>query len=717
MGEPVKAAARPVFNRRRILLELLAVGVMCAAVVLVYWNPTPDGMMPLASDYHQLHKLRMRFARNALFGEGHSLPAWYPRELLGAPFWSNIQSFPFIPNRLLLLLAFDPEGRYAYTFGITLSALLAALATYLFARKLRLGLIASSAAGFTFAACGYFSSRVAAGHLPLLEVFFALPLMLWTIESLAQALEQSRSPRPAVLAVGICSFIIMLAGHPQIPIYAMLCGGLYAVWRIGFRRCILALTSMGLGAAMAGFVLVPMAMLVNRSTRVLPLRAPDNDLAMPYRRLLGFFAPWLDGAAPPLQRYFTHPFSNYPNNAYFWDTVCFAGWLPWVGLLALLVLCIIPATRRRLTRPAIFLIFIGVAGLVLSLPEVQHITAQLKGTYLRSPARLLYLTEFALAMALAGAVQAALRTRLPIWLKAAVPVLLVLHAIQLGMFDREFLINKPVPFELESSAVEDILPFVRDGRVAIDMELPLRPLRRADDVGFFDSVMLARPYTFLLEVSLADSSLNIQNLDGSALPQRTLEATGVHYVVTRSPLQLPVMARFPHLIIYDIESPYRRAQFYNLEQTYFAPDALLHEALRDPKIDLRNVLLLPEAQRPSGLTDAPAPGMAQLDYRRPNPDHIECTVDAPRPGYLRLIESWDPGWTVTVDGKPSQVARAYDALLGVLVPPGKHEVRFAYHTPGALAGKAVTLLSMIGLGLLVWLAGYKPQRRQAPAAV
>jgi hypothetical protein len=119
------------------------------------------------ADYFELHIRRIAFAQDALFGPGHFLPAWYPRELLGEPFSANLQSFPWIPTRLLLLLL--PNARLHYEVGVLLAALLSALFTWLFCRRCGLSQVASVAAGWTFASAGFFASRVLAGHLPLLE--------------------------------------------------------------------------------------------------------------------------------------------------------------------------------------------------------------------------------------------------------------------------------------------------------------------------------------------------------------------------------------------------------------------------------------------------------------------------------------------------------------------------------------------------------------------
>src|ERR1700677_839502 len=102
---------------------LIAMIVLTEAVYLR--PPILTGKMAMAgSDYLQLHKARMAFAEEALFGPGHTLPAWYPHELLGSPFAANLQSFPWIPTRLLLLLL-NPD--IAYAPGVAMAALLAAL--------------------------------------------------------------------------------------------------------------------------------------------------------------------------------------------------------------------------------------------------------------------------------------------------------------------------------------------------------------------------------------------------------------------------------------------------------------------------------------------------------------------------------------------------------------------------------------------------------------
>ena len=109
--------------------------LLVLSIEAVYFRPSVlrDGLY--GSDYKYLHAERIAFARDALLGPGHWLPAWYPRELLGAPFAANIQSFPWIPTRLVLLLV-DPK--HAYALAVTIAAALAGIFTYLFCKRIGL---------------------------------------------------------------------------------------------------------------------------------------------------------------------------------------------------------------------------------------------------------------------------------------------------------------------------------------------------------------------------------------------------------------------------------------------------------------------------------------------------------------------------------------------------------------------------------------------------
>lgn len=98
---------------------------------------------------------------------------------------------------------------------------------------------------------------------------------------------------------------------------------------------------------------------------------------------------------------------------------------------------------------------------------------------------------------------------------------------------------------------------------------------------------------------------------------------------------------------------------------------------------------------------SPPPGPAGTVLRQTNrlQDGVfDATVVANRQAVVLLKASYDPRWTVTVDGLPDRPVMMAPSLVGVEVPAGRHVVRFRYapygNYPLLLAIGAVTLLGL-----------------------
>jgi hypothetical protein len=60
-------------------------------------------------------------------------------------------------------------------------------------------------------------------------------------------------------------------------------------------------------------------------------------------------------------------------------------------------------------------------------------------------------------------------------------------------------------------------------------------------------------------------------------------------------------------------------------------------------------------------------------------------------GYLVLLDSFDPGWSATVDGESAEVVRAWGVYRAVRVAPGAHTVEFTYVSQPFRIGFAVSV--------------------------
>jgi hypothetical protein len=105
-----------------------------------------------------------------------------------------------------------------------------------------------------------------------------------------------------------------------------------------------------------------------------------------------------------------------------------------------------------------------------------------------------------------------------------------------------------------------------------------------------------------------------------------------------------------------------------------------------------------------------------------------ATVIARRTAVVLLKSSFDPGWTVTVDGEPATTEMVAPALVGVTVAPGQHSVVFqfkGYSSYPILFVVGFLTLILFGIGTTLWrrlsrrsqpLHGRRRFRNRAPSA-
>ncbi len=95
-------------------------------------------------------------------------------------------------------------------------------------------------------------------------------------------------------------------------------------------------------------------------------------------------------------------------------------------------------------------------------------------------------------------------------------------------------------------------------------------------------------------------------------------------------------------------------------------------------------------------------------------DRLAATVNAAGAGYLVAADSMQQaGWTATVDGRPTELVPADNAMVAVRVPAGLHHVEMTYSVPGLRSGLLVSGASLAAFAatLLLWWRRRRPQRR------
>jgi hypothetical protein len=333
----------------------------------------------------------------------------------------------------------------------------------------------------------------------------------------------------------------------------------------------------------------------------------------------------------------------------------------------------------------------------------------LPGTLLRSPARLLYLSTVCAAVALGAGVDVFQRAALrwtpwprPAAARTAILVaVLSLHFADLWGFAHWFIQSSPRdedPPEFQAILDRE----VDDYRIAQQKEYGLFSNDdRFDDAGGFDSIFLARFYRGLLALTGDPASVNRQWIDASTLPVKALEATGVRFVITthtRTDLELESSADDSHL--YRVANPVPRTGFFTEAQTEFVAEQWIPELYA---ANPRNLLVPSDAQKylEHSAKAEPQAREAAIVYARPSSDEMLVRISTGQAGFIHMLESYDPGWTATVDGKRAPIVPANGFAMAVPVPPGGHTVRLRYDTQGRAMGVGLSLLSFVLLAALI----------------
>ena len=186
------------------------------------------------------------------------------------------------------------------------------------------------------------------------------------------------------------------------------------------------------------------------------------------------------------------------------------------------------------------------------------------------------------------------------------------------------------------------------------------------------------------------------------LRDRFLSWAGTRYFLTMSRPSVPSeeRARLPvgSLALYETTPDGSRA--FVVTRAVVEPDPQVQLArLFDPAFDPFSSVVVDREPPAPASTGSAAPARATIR----SSTSTSVVVDASVPeggGYLVLLDSFDPGWKVAVNGRDAELLRAAGVFRAVRLAAGTHAVRFRYR-PGALSvGAAISLLSIVLLAVV-----------------
>jgi hypothetical protein len=674
------------------------------------------------------------------------VPEWNPLFASGQPFASNPEFELFHPmTALLFLLPFE----WAFRLQVILPPFFAAGAMYALLRGLRRTRPAAlfGAVGWGFG--GYLLST--SNLLPILFAVAVLPLVILFVVRLA------RAPRAIDLAGLAVSFgAIGLAGEPSTLLATppLIAAAVLSVRRARVTRPLaLAAGGVVLGAALAACMLLPGAHHAAKTRRAAGLATEVvNQWSMPPLRIAELVAPNLLGHIDERDagRYWGRSFYPIREFPFLYSL--------YPGLLATLLAAL--AVRRRALWPwlalaaAGFLIATGshlpVWGLLRRLPLLSGI---------RFPEKFALLVAFPVVVASAygfDQVQGLARAR-----RALLPALLVLlgiglvtaffagrgahvalrlavvaaaaalllrfwpgrargalivcaaAALDLGLAGKELVPS--VPLARVAAPPSFLAPLTRDGRdhllfhlAAWDPTLNEAPGLAKPPVPAQWGLAMALETDF--DLTQLDWTLRGTELFWSAMERDTkllgpmLRRRGVTDIlrfrkgVTRQGGRLVSPDGPPlELLSSGDTQPFafaaRRVELVSGERGWV--DAMVRlggEAGDTTCVDRKDLVWAGQ----------PSPAEVQIGARTPMSVPLQVTARGPGPSFIAVNQSWDEGWSLTINGAAAPLLRTDVSLSGFVVPPGRHQVLLEYRDPWLQRGMLVSLLAaLICLGLVL----------------
>ncbi len=146
-----------------------------------------------------------------------------------------------------------------------------------------------------------------------------------------------------------------------------------------------------------------------------------------------------------------------------------------------------------------------------------------------------------------------------------------------------------------------------------------------------------------------------------------------------------------------------------LPRAYVVPGAVVVEA--NPALvlsafrehDPRHSVVM-ETDPFAGLPAGPRQGFKAAHWLPAASDRVVIEIETDAPGLLVVADTWMPGWTARVDGRPALIERGNLCQRVVALPrPGRHRIEMAYFPPGMALGGVVTVISGL-IWATLWVA-------------
>jgi hypothetical protein len=217
------------------------------------------------------------------------------------------------------------------------------------------------------------------------------------------------------------------------------------------------------------------------------------------------------------------------------------------------------------------------------------------------------------------------------------------------------------------------------------------------DVLGYNPVQLVRYWTYIRATDDQSISYNASVINEPSLEDVRL--MGVRYLIVPQGVDPPVAGR----VVVSTQG-YDLVEVYGWEPrssvvpawTVASSEAEAFRRVLQPGFDPARTAVV---ERDPGLTQVPDAVPGRAVYSAADPEHVRVTVEATAPSLVVIRNSYDEGWSATLDGAPTQVLATDGFLQGVAVEAGHHQIEITYRDPAIGRGLAASAVVWSVFGL------------------
>ncbi|MCX7785676.1 MAG: YfhO family protein [candidate division WOR-3 bacterium] len=159
-------------------------------------------------------------------------------------------------------------------------------------------------------------------------------------------------------------------------------------------------------------------------------------------------------------------------------------------------------------------------------------------------------------------------------------------------------------------------------------------------------------------------------------------------------------------VIYQNHNAFSRAFLVPKYEVIKEKDQIINR-LKDPNFNPLQYVIISESLPFVPSTSESLVGTIKIIAYTPNRIILQAELD--NPGFLVFSENYHPDWQCKVDGKHTQVYRAYHTLRAIYLESGNHHIEFYYYSKLYKRGQLITFITLL-FSVIALILTYKYKR-------